>query len=138
MAQQYYLNIFLDLLETDPIDPIISPDPYDNDLNMRTNIETFYRLIRWSIRTDDRISGLIYAYYLEYLFEERLSTPSLRRQHQNVLLKHYLDACIRVYSLYRIVGVQQIYRSKRTSFWMFRKIKRTSYVQLIQDALTLS
>ncbi len=137
MAQQYYLNIFSDLLETDPIDPIISPDPYDNDLNMRTNIETFYRLIRWSIRTDDRISGLIYAYYLGYLFEERLSTPSLRRQHRNVLSKHYLDACIRVYSLYRIVGIQQIYRSKRTSFWMFRKIKRTSYVQLIQDALTL-
>ena len=46
MAQQYYLNIFSDLLETDPIDPIISPDPYDNDLNMRINIETFYRLIR--------------------------------------------------------------------------------------------
>ena len=78
MAQQYYLNIFSDLLETDPIDPIISPDPYDNDLNMRTNIETFYRLIRWSIRTDDRISGLIYAYYLGYLFKERLSMPSLR------------------------------------------------------------
>ena len=77
MAQQYYLNIFSDLLETDPIDPIISPDPYDNDLNMRTNIETFYHLIRWSIRTNDRISGLVHAYYLGYLFEERLSIPSL-------------------------------------------------------------
>src|SRR5437762_5678134 len=33
-----------------------------------------------SIRTNDRISGLIYAYYLGYLFEERLSTPSLRSE----------------------------------------------------------
>jgi len=137
MAQQYYLNIFSDLLEADPFEPFLLPDPYDHNLDLRTNIETFYRSIRRSIRTNDRISGLINAYYLGYLFEERLSTPSQRRQYRNVLTKHYLDASIRVYNLYRITGIQQIYRTRRTSFWMFRKITRAVYVQLTHDALTL-
>ena len=137
MAQQYYLNIFSDLMETNPNDPVILPDPYNDTFDVETNIRTFYHMIRWSIRVNDRVSGLLNAYYLGYLLEERLSTPSQRRQYRNVLTKHYLDACIRVYSLYKITGIQQIYRTKRTSFWMFRKIKRTTFVQLLQDALTL-
>ena len=135
---QYYLTIFADLMEINSTNPVVIPDPFMNNRSLTSNVKMFYRLIRWSINTNDCVGTLVNAYYLGYLFEERLSTPSLRRQHRNVLSKHYLDACIRVYSLYRIVGIQQIYRSKRTSFWMFRKIKRTSYVQLIQDALTLS
>ena len=137
MAQQYYLNIFSDLMETNPLDVLMIPDPYDENQDMKSNIETFYRLIRWSIKMDDRISGLVNAYYLGYLFEERLSNPSQRRKYRNILTKHYLDATVRVYNLYRITGVQQIYRTKRTSFWMFRKINRTTYIQLTQDALTL-
>jgi hypothetical protein len=134
---QYYLNIFSDLLETDPSDPFLLPDPYDDNLDIKSNIETFYRLIRWSIRINDRIQGLVNAYYLGYLLEVRLSTPSKRRKYRKILSKHYLDACIRVYNLYKITGIQQIYRSKRTSFWMFRKINRPTYIQLLQDALTL-
>ena len=137
MAQQYYLNILSDLMESDPLDPFVIPDPYNDDHDIKTNIKTFYRLIRWSIRVDDRISGLMNAYYLGYLLEERLSTPTLRRRYRHVLSRHYFDACIRVYQLFRITGMQQIYRTKRTSFWMFRKIKRSTYIQLVQDALTL-
>jgi hypothetical protein len=134
---QYYLNIFSDLMETTPHDPFILPDPYDINQDVKSNIKTFYRLIRWSIKMNDRISGLVNAYYLGYLFEERLTTPSQRRKHRNTLSKHYLDACTRVYNLYKIPGIQQIFRTKRTSFWMFRKISRPSYIQLTQDALTL-
>ena len=134
---QYYLNIFSDLLETNPLDLPTTPDPYDHNQDMKTNIETFYRSIRYSIRVNDRISGLVNAYYLNYLLEVRLSTPSQRRRYRNVLSKHYLDSCIRVYNLYRITGIQQIYCTRRTSFWMFRKISRATYIQLVQDAFTL-
>jgi len=57
MAQQpqYYVNIFSDLLETQPTDPIIMPDPYNHNQSIGTNIKMFYRLLRWSIRVNDRI-----------------------------------------------------------------------------------
>jgi hypothetical protein len=137
MAQQYYLNIFSDLMETDPLDPFIMPDPYDQTQDVQTNIESLYCLIRWSITINDRTSALIHAYYLGNIFEKRLPTPALRNQYRHVLSRHYREACTRVYNLYRIVGIQQIYRTKRTSFWMFRKIKRTTYAQLLQDAISL-
>ena len=86
---------------------------------------------------NDRISELINAYYLGYLLEERLSTPSERRKYRSLLSKHYLEACIRVYNLFRIVGVKQIYCTQRTSFWMLRKLTQTEYIQLTNDALTL-
>src|SRR3954468_11187920 len=134
---QYYLSIFSDLLETNSLDFPITSDPYDDNQDMKSNIEAFYRSIRYSIRINDRISGLINAYYLGYLLEVRLSTPSQRRRYRNVLSKHYIDSCTRVYNLYKIVGIQQIYCTRRTSFWMFRKVSRATYIQLIQDAFTL-
>ena len=139
MAQQpqYYVNIFSDLLETQPTDPIIMPDPYNHNQSIGTNIKMFYRLLRWSIRVNDHISELVNAYYLGYLLEERLSTPSERRKYRSLLTKHYLNTCVRTYNLFRITGVQQIYRIQQTSFWMLQKIKRTDYVRLLQDAITL-
>jgi hypothetical protein len=137
MAQQYHLRILSDLLEQEPADPLVMTDPCRNSQNLQMNIETLYRLIRWSVTINDRISGLMYAYYLGQIFDERLSTPSLRRQYRNVLSKHYLETCVRVYNLFKVTRPQQIYRTKQTSFWMFRKVKRTDYVQLLQDAITL-
>ena len=34
-----------DLFETDPVEPLVLADPYDDDQDERTNIERFYRLI---------------------------------------------------------------------------------------------
>src|SRR4051812_40075424 len=137
MAPQYHPLIFSDLLEITPIDPLIMPDPYDENHSVKTNIKMFYRLLQWSSRMNDRISGLINAYYLEYLLEERLFTPSEQRKYHSLLSKHYLEACVRVYNFFRIVGVKQIYCTQRTSFWMLRKLTRTEYIQLTNDTLTL-
>ena len=73
---QYYLPLFTDLLETDPVNSFILPNPYNVSLNIRSNIEEHYCQIRWSIRINDRLSGLVYAYYLGQIFEEKLSSPT--------------------------------------------------------------
>ena len=134
---QYYLPLFTDLLETDPVNTFILPNPYNVNLNVQSNIEEHYCQIRWSIRINDRLTGLVYAYYLGQIFEEKLSSPTRRRKYRNTLSRHYLEACTRVYNLYKVIGIQQIYRTKRTSFWMFRKISQATYIQLLQDAITL-
>ena len=73
---QYYLPLFTDLLEIDPVNPFILPDPYNVNVSVRLNIEEYYCQIRWSIRINDRLSGLVYAYYLGQIFEEKLSSPT--------------------------------------------------------------
>jgi hypothetical protein len=131
---QYYLNIFADLMESNPANPTILPDPYIETQSLVSNVRMFYRLIRWSLTTNNRIGALVNAYYLGCLLEERATTPLERRNCRQVLSKHYILACTRVYNLYNIIGIQQIYRSQRTHYWMFRKISKQDYCQLLVDA----
>src|SRR3954468_21672964 len=86
---QYYLNIFSDLLEINPTNPVVTPDPYIERQSLGTNIKMFYRMLRWSIRMNDRIGGLLNAYYLGYLLEERASIPAEQRN-----VKKYLPSTI--------------------------------------------
>ena len=121
-------------MEINPPDPLVMPDPYINNRSLTSNVRMFYRLIRWSINTNDRIGTLVNAYYLGYLLDERASTPVERRKCRKILSKHYVISCTRIYKLFVIIGIQQIYRSQRSIFWMFRKINRAEFCQLLQDA----
>jgi len=134
---QYYLKIFADLMETNPPDPLIMPDPYIDNRSLTSNVKMFYRLIRWSVNTNDRIGTLTNAYYLGYLLDERASTPVERRKCRKILSNHYVISCTRIYKLFVIIGIQQIYRSQRSIFWMFRKITRDEFCQLLQDAASV-
>ena len=134
---QYYLKIFADLMETNPPDPLIMPDPYIDNRSLTFNVRMFYRLIRWSVNTNDRIGTLVNAYYLGYLLDERASTPVERRKCRKILSNHYVISCTRIYKLFVIIGIQQIYRSQRSIFWMFRKITRDEFCQLLQDAASV-
>lgn len=134
---QYYLRIFADLMEVTPTSPIILPDPYLEEQTLDSNVRRMYKLIRWSVKSGDRIGVLVFAFYLGYLLEERASTPAERRQCREALTPHYIRCCTRVYNLYSISGIQQIYRSQRTDYWMFQRLSRPEYKQLIQDALNI-
>ena len=72
---QYYLNIFADLLETTPLNPMVIPNSYDEQKSLKTNIRIFYWMLRWSLRTNDHVRELVNAYYLRYLLEERVTIP---------------------------------------------------------------
>ena len=134
---QYYLKIFADLMELNPPDPIVIPDPFISTRSLTTNVKMFYRLIRWSINTNDRVETLVNAYYLSYLLDERASTPVKRRKCRRILSNHYIIACTRIYKIFAIIGIQQLYRSQRSIFWMFRKITQAEFCQLLQDAASV-
>ena len=75
---QNYLNVLADLLETILANPMIMPDPYDDHNSLEENIKMFYHLLRWSLAINDCIRGLVTAYYLGYLLDERASTSDKR------------------------------------------------------------
>src|SRR5438045_9694176 len=70
---QYYLTIFADLMEINPTNPVVIPDPFMTNRSLTSNVKMFYRLIRWSINTNDRVGTLVNAYYQGYLLYERVS-----------------------------------------------------------------
>ena len=134
---QYYLTIFADLMEINPTNPVVIPDPFMNNRSLTSNVKMFYHLIRWSINTNDHVGTLVNAYYLGYLLDERASTPVKRRKCRKILSNHYIIVCTRIYKIFAIIGTQQLYRSQRSIFWMFRKITRAEFCQLLQDAASV-
>ena len=109
---QYYLKIFADLMEINSPDPLVMPDPYIENRSLASNVRMFYRLIRWSINTNDRIGVLVNAYYLEYLLDKRASTPLERRKCRKILSNHYVISCTRIYKLFVLIGIKQLYCSQ--------------------------
>ena len=134
---QLYLKIFADLLETQPPNPHFGLDPFIEEQTLEFNIRMFYRLIRWSLGTNNRIGTLMNAYYLGYLLEERASTPTERRKCRKLLTKHYVCACTRVYNLFSLLSIQQIYRTQRTDFWALKLLSKPEYDKLLEDAVNL-
>jgi len=132
-----YLNVLADLMETQPWDPHVDPDPYDPLKTLGENVRIFYRLIRCSARSNNRIGALVNAFFLGRLLEERASTPRERRQCRRLLTGHYVYACTRVYKLFSITGIQQLYRTQRIGFWIFRHLSKSEFDQLLLDALSL-
>ena len=109
---QYYLKIFADLMEINPPDPLVMPDPYIENRSLTSNVRMFYHLIRWSITTNDHIRALVNTYYLRYLLDERASTPLERRKCRKILSNHYVISYIRIYKLFVLIGIKQLYRSQ--------------------------
>ena len=113
---QYYLKIFADLMEINSPDPLVMPDPYIENRSLASNVRMFYRLIRWSINTNDHIGALVNTYYLGYLLDKRASTPLERRKCRKILSSHYVISCTRVYKLFVLIGIKQLYRSQQSIF----------------------
>ena len=130
---QYHLNIFADLMELDPANPFVIPDPFNSYLSLSENTKIIYKGIRQALKNDNRIEAMVNAFYLGFLLEERASTPSDQRNCRRLLTEHYVQTCSRIYFLFSKVGIAQIYRTKRSKFWMFRKLKKVEYNQLLQD-----
>src|SRR4051812_22510605 len=99
---QYYLKIFANLMELNPTDPIVIPDPFINTRSLTSNIRVFYHLIRWSINMNNHVETLVNAYYLDYLLDERAFTSLERRKCRKILSNHYVIACMRIYKIFAI------------------------------------
>jgi hypothetical protein len=131
---EFTTEIFADLCEVTPETVIPMPDPYNDNIPLKQNIANLFYQLRWSLRTDRRIEGLVAAYYLGQHLEQRCFTPAQKRECRKMLTTHYILCCIRIYDLFSIQGIEQIYRTKRVFFWMFRAIKRQDFVRLTREA----
>jgi hypothetical protein len=130
----HFNEILADIYETVPVNPMSLPDLYNEDLSLEQNVADLLYQLRWSLRTDKRIEGLVTAYYLGEYLERRPLTPKQRARCRALLTKHYITCCQRIYDFFSIQGIKQIYRTKRTCFWMFRAMKKSDLVRLAREA----
>ena len=115
----YYNTIFQDLLEENNTQLNMQDTPYSGEMDYRT------KLIR-ALRLKQRISSLIFAYFLGQLIEKRETT---RRVIKQIISEHYYIIAIRTYYIFEVNPVQ-IYATKEMTINMIRKLKQKEFTQL--------
>src|ERR1041384_5722942 len=135
---ELYTMILSDLYRTHPTNPFVMPDPYNDDLSEEENIMELYHQIRSSTRINRRIESLVAHYYIGFYLERKVISPKQRTKIRKQLTRHYAETCARIYDLFRLTGIEQIYRSTKTLPWMIRKLTRKQFRELIQVAKNLT
>ena len=138
MTAGHYQAIYDDLLETEPINPIVLPSTYENNVDLYKNVENMYRYLLRSARRKDRLNTLANAYYIGQVLEYRTKNNTERNLCGQTLSTYYRRACIQVFKIYELLGLEHLYRSKRARLWMFRKLKNPEVDQLTQEATLIS
>ena len=132
--REFENQILADLFETSPTNPIPLPDPYNDTLTLDQNLTNMYSLMRNSLRTDRCIEGLVYAYYIGQYIERNPILPEVRTKGRKYLTKHYIKCCTYIHDIFSIVGIEQLYRTKRSTYWMFGIIKKPEFKRLVHEA----
>jgi hypothetical protein len=114
------------------------PDPYNEELSVEENMMELYHQIVSSTRIGRRIEALVASYYIGFYMERKVFSPKQRIKIRKQLTRHYAVTCTRTYSLFRLTGIEQIYRSTKTTPWMMRKITRRQFREIIEVAENLS
>ena len=130
--------ILSDLYRTHPTNSFVMPDPYNDKLSVEENIMELYHQIVSSTRIGRRVEALVASYYIGFYMERKVFLPKQRIKIRRQLTRHYAVACTRIYSLFRLIGIEQIYRSTKTIPWMVRKLTRKQFKDLVQVAEELS
>ena len=135
MTTSSYDIISDDLQQTNPQIIQISSQPYNDNDKMIIKISSTYEALQFAKSMGERIEVLVYAYYLGNLIAT--CPPKQKHVYHSYLTTHYIDVSKKVYQLYRITGIEQIYRTRQTTLTMFQKLFRPDLKRLIIEATLL-
>ncbi|HVH96339.1 MAG TPA: hypothetical protein VM682_05300 [Bacillus sp. (in: firmicutes)] len=138
MTSTYYQIIYDDLLETEPLQPIVIPSTYEEDVDLFKNVKNMYGYLLRSARRKDRLTMLANAYHIGQVLEYRTNSNTERNLCGQILSTYYRTACVQIFKIYESLGLEHLYRSKQARLWTFRKLKKHEVDQLTQEAMLLS
>ena len=125
----FYQTILEDLSEPNSVDSVVEPPPFEEATPISMKVKTTFRKLHRAKRMDDRISLLVNAFYIGQIIEEEM-TPAQRTSNKSNLTAYYCQVCIRTYYIFENFGLQQIYRTRKTTLAMISRLKSTEYRQL--------
>ena len=86
---------------------------------------------------NNRVELLVNLFYLGELLEIHLD-PNERSKGVKLITHYYLSLSIRVYYLFEVLGVEQIYRSRNLTTTMLKSLTKPQVLRLSQEAVTIA
>lgn len=99
------LEVILDDLLREGTVDTLPPSPYQQNDTYEKKILLTYRKFVQALTNRSRILTLVYAYYLEELFED-LHDKSQKQKARRQISRHYISCARRVYRLYKEFSAQ--------------------------------
>ena len=128
-------TIILDLVTTEPTSPMTIPDPYQEDKTLTENVSQMVQYLQRILKRKDRILALAIAFYIGRAIECQSTSNLDRSLCYRQMTQHYKECCLRLYTIFEPLGIEQIYRTKEVTLRIFRNIKREDVIQLMNVSL---
>lgn len=138
MTTGHYQAIYEDLLETEPLNPIVLPSTYEDNVDLFKNVKNMYGYLLRSARRKDCLTMLANAYYIGQVLEYRTNNNTERSLCGQILSEYYKRTCVQVFKIYEPLGIEHLYRSRQARLWMFKKLKKPEVDQLVQEATLIA
>ena len=126
-----YIDILSDLIEPSPLQVPSINIPYNesNDLNER--IYSVRQRLKQAIRLQNRKQTLVMFFLLGQLINQ--NDLSVKKVEEFSITKHQRRVALRVFHLYKYVGMEQILRSTTANVRKILNLKQFEYEQLIES-----
>src|SRR5215469_4047014 len=122
----YYDIILQDLISNEENNYTMQVPPYNEEMSERNKIEITYNCLLRAQRLKQRISTLVFAYYLGQLIEKREVS---RRTCKQIITDHFYMIAVRSYYIFEM-DPSQIYATKMITTAMIRKLKQHEFKKL--------
>ena len=83
----------------------------------------------------DRLISLTIAYYIGQAIECRPMSPAERSLACQKITSYYRDCCLRIFSIFEPLGVEQVNRTKEVKIGLFRTLKKREVIDLVNIAM---
>jgi len=104
----------------------IQSPPYTMEMDVKTKIKITYNCLLRAQRLRQRISALVFAYYLGQLIEGREISKGSCKQ---IISEYFYNVSVRVYYIFEL-NPAQILATKATTLIMVRKLKQREFQKL--------
>ncbi|CAG8487358.1 13231_t:CDS:2, partial [Racocetra fulgida] len=103
-----------DITRSEPVEITPMPPPYNGSHDLANRVSLTCPLLTRSIRLRERINILVYSYYLGAIFAE--ATPAQKRLLREIVTPYYYTVALKVYDVFVVVGMDQIYHTTRVTY----------------------
>ena len=125
-----YQDILEDIQQVIPDESLTLP-PYSSEMTFEEKFQMTFRTLGQAKSTGNRRMQLYNAYYLGVLLEEEAESLSQRSYYAQRLTKHYRTAAVRLYHIFKPVGVSHILKTSRITLTMVVQLKMLEFQSLL-------
>ena len=128
----YFPLILNELLEREPLIPIVPDRPYGSNETYKDKVDKTYRLLMRTASLKQRQRTLIYAFFLGELLGSFEIGKRQKSEAKQWVSSYYFSTSVRVFHIFE-ADISQIYRTKQLTLTNIARFSRDEYAMFCTE-----